>query len=135
MDRVTGGSLEVSAGRADEGETVTITAAPDDGYELKKLTVTDSQDGAVRVQNAGEGRYTFVMPGGGVTVSASFVRSGEQTELPFTECGQRRVLLRCGPVGCGAGDRLRCHRNGLRPGPRMHTGPACDLPVAGKRLS
>ena len=93
VDQVTGGSLEVSAGRADEGETVTITAAPDDGYELKKLTVTDSQDGAVR------------------------------------------VLLRCGPVGCGAGDRLRCHRNGLRPGPRMHTGPACDLPVAGKRLS
>ena len=85
VDRVTGGSLEVSAGRADEGETVTITAAPDDGYELKKLTVTDSQDGAVRVQNAGEGRYTFVMPGGGVTVSASFVRSGEQTELPFTD--------------------------------------------------
>ena len=85
VDRVTGGSLEVSAGRADEGETVTITAAPDDGYELKKLTVTDSQDGAVPVQNAGEGRYTFVMPGGGVTVSASFVRSGEQTELPFTD--------------------------------------------------
>ena len=85
VDQVTGGSLEVSAGRADEGETVTITAAPDDGYELKKLTVTDSQDGAVRVQNAGEGRYTFVMPGGGVTVSASFVRSGEQTELPFTD--------------------------------------------------
>ena len=55
VDRVTGGSLEVSAGRADEGETVTITAAPDDGYELKKLTVTDSQDGAVRVQNAGGG--------------------------------------------------------------------------------
>ena len=25
------------------------------------------------------------MPGGGVTVSASFVRSGEQTELPFTD--------------------------------------------------
>ena len=85
VDRVTGGSLEVSAGRADEGETVTITAAPDDGYELKKLTVTDSQDGAVPVQNAGEGRYTFVMPGSGVTVSASFVRSGEQTELPFTD--------------------------------------------------
>lgn len=85
VDRVTGGSLEVSAGRADEGETVTITAVPDDGYELKKLTVTDSQDGAVPVQNAGEGRYTFVMPGGGVTVSASFVRSGEQTELPFTD--------------------------------------------------
>ena len=85
VDQVTGGSLEVSAGRADEGETVTITAAPDDGYELKKLTVTDSQDGAVPVQNAGEGRYTFVMPGGGVTVSASFVRSGEQTELPFTD--------------------------------------------------
>ena len=85
VDRITGGSLEVSAGRADEGETVTITAAPDDGYELKKLTVTDSQDGAVPVQNAGEGRYTFVMPGSGVTVSASFVRSGEQTELPFTD--------------------------------------------------
>ena len=97
MDRVTGGSLEVSAGRADEGETVTITAAPDDGYELKKLTVTDSQDGAVRVQNAGEGRYTFVMPGGGVTVSASFVRSGEQTELPSRMwTAARTITMRSG---------------------------------------
>lgn len=135
VDRVTGGSLEVSAGRADEGETVTITAAPDDGYELKKLTVTDSQDG----RSPGPER------GGGALYLRHARRRGDRVRVlrPFRGadgaalhgCGQRRVLLRCGPVGCGAGDRLRCHRNGLRPGPRMHTGPACDLPVAGKRLS
>ncbi|MFR3920689.1 MAG: InlB B-repeat-containing protein [Dysosmobacter welbionis] len=65
MDRVTGGSLEVSAGRADEGETVTITAVPDDGYELKKLTVTDSQDGAVRSRTRGRGAIPSSCPAAG----------------------------------------------------------------------
>lgn len=65
VDRVTGGSLEVSAGRADEGETVTITAAPDDGYELKKLTVTDSQDGAVRSRTRGRGAIPSSCPAAG----------------------------------------------------------------------
>ena len=85
VERVTGGTLRVNPGRADRGETVTITVTPKTGYELKELTVTDSRGGEIETRDAGEGRYTFVMPGSRVTVSADFARSGEQEDLPFTD--------------------------------------------------
>ena len=85
VDRVSGGTLRVNPGRADKGDTVTITVTPKSGYELKKLTVTDSRGDAVETRSAGEGRYTFVMPGSRVNVSASFARAEEQEKLPFTD--------------------------------------------------
>ena len=85
VDRVSGGTLRVNPGRADKGDTVTITVTPKSGYELKKLTVTDSRGDAVETRSAGEGRYTFVMPGSRVNVSASFARAEEPEKLPFTD--------------------------------------------------
>lgn len=85
VDRVSGGTLRVNPGRADKGDTVTITVTPKSGYELKKLTVTDSRGDAVETRSAGEGRYTFVMPGSRVSVSASFARAEEPEKLPFTD--------------------------------------------------
>ncbi len=85
VDRVSGGTLRVNPGRADKGDTVTITVTPKSGYELKKLTVTDSRGDAVETRSAGEGRYTFVMPGSRVNVSASFARVEEPEKLPFTD--------------------------------------------------
>ena len=70
------GSVRVNPGRAEKGDTVTITAIPDDGYELGGLTVTDRDGGSVRVSDAGNNRYTFTMPGGSVTVKAEFVQDG-----------------------------------------------------------
>ena len=70
------GSVRVNPGRAEKGDTVTITAIPDDGYELGSLTVTDRDGGSVRVSDAGNNRYTFTMPGGSVTVKAEFVQDG-----------------------------------------------------------
>ena len=114
VDRVTGGSLEVSAGRADEGETVTITAAPDDGYELKKPTVTDSQDGAVPVQNAGGGALYLRHARRRGDRVASFVRSGEQTELPFTDVDSGAYYYDAVRWAVEQGSPP-CHRNGPSP--------------------
>ena len=85
VDRVTGGTVRVNPGRADKGETVTITVSPKAGYELDTLTVTDSRGGEIDVRGAGNNRYTFEMPGSRVSVSASFVRTGESGDMPFTD--------------------------------------------------
>ena len=56
--------------QAHEGETVTITATPDSGYELARLTVMQGETAvAVAADN------TFTMPGGSVTISAAFRRN------------------------------------------------------------
>ena len=66
---------------AKAGSTVTLTAAPNTGYELASLTVTDWQGSPVAVWANPNGTYSFTMPGSQVTVSASFV----PVSLPFTD--------------------------------------------------
>ena len=74
VDRTTGGKVTVNPGRADKGDTVTITVKPNDGYQLDKLTVTDKSGDAVKLTNKGDGKYTFTMPSGTVDVKATFVK-------------------------------------------------------------
>ncbi len=61
------GTVTADKTHADEGETVTLTATPDDKYMLKSVTVKDADNNAVTVTN-----NSFTMPAGGVTVSAVF---------------------------------------------------------------
>lgn len=63
------GTVESDKAEALEGETVTLTITPAKGYMLKSLTVTDANDKAVEVTD-----YTFIMPDGDVTVSATFAQ-------------------------------------------------------------
>lgn len=84
VDRVSGGRVTVQPGRADKGDTVTITVYPNDGYELDELVVTDSRGNEIDVDARSATRFTFTMPGGKVTVEASFVREGGQTQVPQT---------------------------------------------------
>lgn len=84
VDRVSGGRVTVQPGRADKGETVTITVYPNDGYELDELVVTDSRGNEIDLDARSATRFTFTMPGGKVTVEASFVREGGQTQTPQT---------------------------------------------------
>ena len=53
---------------AENGETVTLTVTPSDGYKLETLTVTDKDGETVAVDE----NNSFEMPAGGVTVSATF---------------------------------------------------------------
>ena len=51
----------ISAGSR-AGEEVTITATPDEGYEVEAVTVTDRDGEEINVTEAGDGVYTFEMP-------------------------------------------------------------------------
>lgn len=62
------GSVTVPAS-AIEGETVTLTVTPAEGYELDALTVTNTATGAAVTVNED---HTFTMPAGNVTVTATF---------------------------------------------------------------
>lgn len=54
------------------GDTVTITAAPNEGKAVDKVTVTDKDGKTVTVTDKGDGTYTYVQPDGDVTVKVSF---------------------------------------------------------------
>ena len=80
------GSIRVSPTRAERGDTVTITVDPDTGYELDELVVTDSDGDEISVRDRGDGKYTFTMPRGRVTVEATFAEIVEEPEaLPFVD--------------------------------------------------
>ena len=65
------------------GTTVTITTAPDAGYELESLTVTKAGGGTVEVTKDGN-NGTFTMPEGAVTVSATFIGKPVTASLSVT---------------------------------------------------
>jgi len=54
-----------------EGDTVTLTVKPDDGYMLSTLTVKQGET-EVPAAPGENGIYTFAMPAGDVTVTATF---------------------------------------------------------------
>ena len=56
---------------AKAGETVTVTVAPAEGYEVDAVTVKTASGKDVTVAEA-DGKYTFEMPGEAVTVTVTF---------------------------------------------------------------
>ena len=79
------GTLTSSAKRAEAGDLVTVTAAPDSGYQLSRLHVTDQNGRDLTVQELGGGRYTFRMPAGPITVTAEFAPLTAETPVLFTD--------------------------------------------------
>jgi hypothetical protein len=75
------GSVSVSPKSASKGSTVTVTVTPDKGYALETLTVTDKNGSALDLTDKGGGQYTFTMPSGPVTVTATFM--DDNTMLNF----------------------------------------------------
>lgn len=78
------GTVKASSTGASEGATVTLTVTADEGYTLDKLTVTDKNDKEVKLTNKGDGKYTFTMPGGKVSVDVTFVAEKQWTN-PFAD--------------------------------------------------
>ena len=74
---VTGGLVTVRPKRAAMGDKVTLTVTPGEGYALDQLSAAAQNGRALSLSDAGGGRYTFTMPAGAVTVSVSFVPTGE----------------------------------------------------------
>ena len=75
------GSVSIDKTSASKGSTVTVTVKAKDGYKLDKLTVTDAKGKTVDVTKKSDGKFSFVMPEGKVTVTPTFVAdNGSQTE-------------------------------------------------------
>lgn len=61
------GTVTASATKAREGDTVTLTVLPSEGYRLESLSARDASKKAVDIIND-----TFTMPASDVTISATF---------------------------------------------------------------
>ena len=79
------GSFDVDKTTAQKSETVTITVAPNEGYEAEEVSVT----GGVAVTKVNDTVYTFVMPEEDVTVSVTFTKTIEETEKTVTLSADR----------------------------------------------
>ena len=77
------GSVSSNVKNASKGDTVTITVKPDSGYVLDDLTVTDKNGNELKLNDKGNGKYTFTMPAGKVEVKASFAEAVETS--PFAD--------------------------------------------------
>ena len=92
IDSYENGSIELNKYSAAAGETIKITATPDEGYELESITVTDGDGNTVETSTtfAVESVHGFVMPASDVTVSAVFTEESTVVdpepdfETPFT---------------------------------------------------
>ena len=78
------GAVTASHKSAAKDTAVTLTVTPDKGYVLDTLTVLDSKDKAVKLTEK-NGKYTFTMPAGKVTVESRFKAAAPASENPFTD--------------------------------------------------
>lgn len=67
---ITGGTVTADKTTAKAGEFVTLTITPASGYGLQSLTVKNASNNDVSLSNR-----KFIMPKGGVTVSATFIQT------------------------------------------------------------
>ena len=72
VGRSDNGTVTVSPANAAKGTTVTITANPGKGQELKNLEVLDQHGNSLPLTDLGNGKFSFVMPVGKVTVKPVF---------------------------------------------------------------
>lgn len=72
VDDSKNGDVSISDSRADEGDTITITTKPDNGYVVDKVVVEDEDGDKLDVTEKSDNKYTFEMPNGDVTVTVTF---------------------------------------------------------------
>jgi len=93
----THGKVTVDKTSASAGDTVTITVVPEKGFTLETLTVKDAKGNEVALTAVKTGEtYTFKMPAGKVTVSATFMEDNTMlnffVDVPATEYYYDAVL-------------------------------------------
>ncbi len=66
------GTITLSESNAVKGETVIVTATPNNGYGTSAVIVTDGDGDTIAVTDLQNGTYSFVMPEGKVSVTAVF---------------------------------------------------------------
>lgn len=84
---VSNGTVTVNPRNAAKDATVTITVAPDKGYHLESLTVTDKDGNKIELTKVDATKYTFKMPASRVEVKAVFAE-GEAPAVSFTDVAE-----------------------------------------------
>ena len=69
------GTVTVTPSNASKGTNVTVTVKPREGYELGSIEVLDKNGDSLKLKDLGNGKYSFVMPDGKVSVEAEFVKT------------------------------------------------------------
>ena len=69
------GTVTVTPSNVSKGTNVTVTVKPNEGYELGSLAVKDASGNLLPLTDLGNGKYSFVMPDGKVSVEAEFVKT------------------------------------------------------------
>ena len=82
------GEISVTPAKAEAGETVTIKAAPDSGYQLDNITVKDKNNSTVKLTKVDDNEYTFTMPSGKVSVDATFAQKDAADDNNAAETGK-----------------------------------------------
>ena len=77
------GTVTASPKRAEKGDTVSVTASANSGYELGSISAKDANGNTLKLTDKGSGKYTFTMPASKVTVSAEF--TAVQTTPAFAD--------------------------------------------------
>jgi len=84
---VSNGTVTVNPRNAAKDATVTITVAPNQGYHLESLTVTDKDGNTIELTKVDATKYTFKMPASRVEVKAVFAE-GEAPAVSFTDVAE-----------------------------------------------
>ena len=84
---VSNGTVTVNPRNAAKDATVTITVAPNQGYHLESLTVTDKDGNTIELTKVDSTKYTFKMPASRVEVKAVFAE-GEAPAVSFTDVAE-----------------------------------------------
>ena len=76
-----GGTVTISPKNPSAGAKVTITATPEEGYEVNEIIVTDKNGDPVEVTNNGDGTYSFTQPAGKVDIKVTFMEDNTMLNL------------------------------------------------------
>ena len=96
------GEVTVSPRNPERGDDVTITPAPEAGYEVDEVTVIDRNGNEVEVTENRDGTWTFEQPRGRVTISVAF-REIPPEPLPFTDVPEDFWAYNAIQYVCGEG--------------------------------
>lgn len=79
------GTVTVSPKNPQKDDKVTIVVAPEDGYTVDTVTVTDASGKIVEVTFNDDGTYTFVQPSSKVTIAVTFRQMTDTSSCPRDE--------------------------------------------------
>ena len=91
-DGITHGSVSADAATAKEGQTVTLTATPDEGYLLADVSVTSGGEAVALTWDVWTNSATFTMPAAAVTVTPTFTTKADLFAI-IPKTGSRTVTI------------------------------------------